>query len=442
TEFGGLDLEVHYVPDATQLTELRDPVAARKQAVQVMAGLLTLHPGLREAFRGIWMRADQGTASVYALNLPMTAIAPGTQPPVALPASMQPATPATVYDPTKPETQPNLEVDRDPVLSPDAADNLPTGTTSVAVSSGKPGEIQKAKSGMYTLHEDVNEVALNCTVVDEKGQLVRGLKQGEFSVWEDGVPQTINSFRFQDVPVSMGILVDNSGSMRDKRAAVNAAALDLVRASNPKDAAFIVNFSDKAYLDQDFTSNINALEKGLSHYDSQSMTALYDAVAASATEMADHATHPKQVLLIVTDGADNASRLTLEQAVRRVQNLGGPVVYSIGLLYGDDKADAQRARQDLEALSRDTGGIAFFPDSLQDVGEIAAEVARDIRDQYSIGYHSTKPANLGGYRTVRVEAKARGYKNLIVRTRKGYYRKPPAPAPAHHPETAQSVPVP
>ena len=441
TVFGGLDLEVHYVPDTAQLAQLQDPVAARKQAVDGMAALLALHPGLRQAFRGIWIRADQGTASVYALDLPMTAIAPGTQPSVAQPqpASTPQATLATAYDPTKPEAQPSLEVDRDPVLSPDAADNLPAGTT-IVTATGQPGEIQKDKGGIYTLHEDVNEVALSCTVVDGKGQLVRGLKQSDFRVLEDGVPQTINSFQFQDVPVSMGILVDNSGSMRDKRAAVNAAALDLVRASNQKDAAFVVNFSDKAYLDQDFTSNIGALEHGLSQYDSRSMTALYDAVAASADEMAAHAEHPKQVLLIVTDGADNASRLTLEQAVRRVQNLGGPVVYSIGLLYGDEKAEAERAKQDLETLSRDTGGIAYFPDSLQDVGEIAGEVARDIRNQYVIGYHSTKPASLGGYRTVQVEAKAPGYKKLIVRTRNGYYRKPPAPA--HPAQTAQAVPVP
>ena len=109
----------------------------------------------------------------------------------------------------------------------------------------------------------MNEVVLNCTVVDESKKLVRDLKRGDFEVWEDGVPQTIDSFQFQDLPVSMGILVDNSGSMRDKRAAVDAAALDLVKASNPDDEAFVVNFSDKAYLDQGFTSNVSALERGL-----------------------------------------------------------------------------------------------------------------------------------------------------------------------------------
>ena len=291
------------------------------------------------------------------------------------------------------------------------------------LSTMKPGEIQKAQNGIYTLQENVNEVLLNCTVLDEKGRLVMDLNKSDFRLWENGVPQTIDSFQHQDLPVSMGILVDNSGSMRDKRAAVTAAALDLVKASNPQDAAFIVNFSDRAYLDQNLTSNLAALERGLSRFDSRSTTALYDAVVASANELASHAKQPKQVVLIITDGADNASRETLEQAIRRVQNLGGPVVYSIGLLFGDDSEESQIARKALETLSAETGGIAYFPNSLQDVDEIAQEVARDIRNQYTIGYHSTKPPGLGGYRTVRVEAQAAHHGKLIVRTRKGYYPK-------------------
>ena len=142
------------------------------------------------------------------------------------------------------------------------------------------------------------------------------------------------------------------------------------------------------------------------------------------------------MLLVITDGADNASRLDLEQAIRRVQNLGGPVVYTIGLLFGIDKDEADRARAALERLSQETGGIAYFPTSLQDVDNIAAEVARDIRDQYTIGYRSTKPPSLGGYRVVRVEAHAPKHGKIIVRTRKGYYAKKPA---QQHTQAAQEV---
>lgn len=341
-------------------------------------------------------------------------------------------------DPTQPEAQLNLSVDRDPVLSPDPEDNAPVNPA-VPKGAQQAGEIQKQQDNTYTLHRNVDEVLLNCTVVDEKGQLVTDLDQRDFVVSEDNVQQTIASFRHQDLPVSMGILIDNSGSMRDKRAAINAAALDLVRASNSQDAAFIVNFSDDAYIDQDLTSNISELERGLSHIDSKGSTALYDAVAASANELANHAKQPKQVLLIITDGEDNASRLNLRQAIQRVQSLGGPVVYSIGLLFEEDnKEKSRRARAALEQLSQETGGIAYFPRSLENVNEIAAEVARDIRNQYTIGYHSTKPANLGGYRTVHVEAKASKHGKLIVRTRNGYYPKQIQHTPTT--QTAQTTP--
>lgn len=358
--------------------------------------------------------------------------------PVAQTQATKLATGPVQYDPTKPEVQPNLSVDRDPVLSPDPEDNLPVGATvPPPVMKGPAGEIQKGQGGIYTLYEDVNEVVLNCTVVDEKKELVRDLKKSDFRVWEDGVPQAINSFQYQDLPVSLGILIDNSGSMHDKRAAVNAAALELMRASNPADETFIVNFSDKAYLDQGFTSNISLLERGLARFDSKNTTAMYDAVAASADELTKQAKQPKQVLLIITDGADNASRLSLEQAAARVQRLGGPVVYSIGLLFGDDPKDAERARGDLERLSEETGGIAYFPRSLDAVNEIAGEVARDIREQYTIGYHSTREARLGGYRTVRVEATAPHYKRLTVRTRRGYYPRTARPVPRQTAETAR-----
>jgi VWFA-related protein len=201
-----------------------------------------------------------------------------------------------------------------------------------------------------------------------------------------------------------------------------------LRASNPQDTAFIVNFSDRAYLDQGFTSDLVALQRGLSRFDSRGTTALYDAVAASADELSRNAKQPKQALLIITDGADNASRLGLQDAVSRVQRLGGPVVYTIGLLYDDDKQEADRARDALDKLSQQTGGVAYFPSSLDQVDKIAEEVGQDIRNQYTVGYHSTKPASLGGFRYVHVEARSANHKKLTVRTRTGYYAKHVQPA--------------
>ncbi|HUX44453.1 MAG TPA: VWA domain-containing protein [Terracidiphilus sp.] len=355
------------------------------------------------------------------------------KPPVPLQA--EPLLPAALQDPTHAEAQSRLDIDRDPIPSPDREENAAMGKAS-PLTPGGPGGIQKGQDGVYTLHQDVDEVLLTCVVVDEKGRLITDLKRGDFRVWEDGVAQATTSFLHQDQPVSLGILVDNSGSMRDKRSAVSEAALNLLRASNPKDAAFIVNFSDHAFLDQGFTSNVAALKRGLSRFDSGGTTAMYDAVAAAADELSNHGKLPKQVLLVITDGADNASHLDLEQAIRRVQNLGGPVVYTIGLLFGTDKQEAERARNELEKMSKETGGLAYFPRSLQDVDGIAAEVARDIRDQYTVGYRSTNPPSRGGYRVVRVEAKAPKHGRMIVRTRRGYYPKKRTPP---HMQTAQAA---
>lgn len=333
-------------------------------------------------------------------------------------------TPAPQQNPAKPEQQPSLTVDRDPILSPDAADNQPVSPSNP--NTVKPGtSLAGSEKGGFTFRRDVDEVVLNASVLDDNGRIVNDLKKDDFHVFEDGVPQTIAAFQHQDIPVSIGILIDNSGSMRDKRLAVNTAALDLVKASNPQDEAFIVNFSDEAFIDQDFTADISKLRDGLAHIDSKGGTALYDAVVASADQLAKNAKRPKQVLLIVTDGEDNASSLNLEQTIRRVQDLQGPVVYSIGLLFGDEGGgrEAHRAKRALQLLSSETGGIAYFPKSLEYVDQICAEVARDIRNQYTIGYHSTKPASQGGYRVVKVQASAPGHGKLSVRTRSGYYPK-------------------
>jgi Ca-activated chloride channel homolog len=343
------------------------------------------------------------------------------------PTQVPPTPSGTTRDLAHPEIQPRLDLDRDPVPSPDSDDTAPV-TTASPLDVDRSIAPQKKAGSVYMLHADVDEVLLNCTVIDEEGRTVPGLNQSDFRVWEDGVPQTVNSVLHQDLPVSIGILLDNSGSMRDKRTAVNTASLLLLKASNPLDEAFVVNFSDHAYLDQGFTTDRVALDRGLSRVDSRGTTALYDAAAASADELAKHAKHPKQVLLVITDGADNASRQTLEQAIRRVQNLGGPVVYSIGLLFDTGKEESARARNALETLSKETGGVAYFPQSLSEVDSIAAEVARDIRNQYIVDYHSSKPASLGGYRTVHVEARsAKQHGRLTVRTRRGYYAKTPAP---------------
>ncbi len=333
----------------------------------------------------------------------------------------------TPAPPLPAEQQPSLSVDRDPVPSPEPA---PVQTPATPATPQKPGEVSRGRNG-FTLSRDVDEVILNATVIDDHGRLINGLKKEDFRVLEDGTQQNVTSVLEQDIPVSIGLLIDNSGSMRTKRQAVNEAALDMVRASNKDDETFVVNFADEAYIDQDFTSDLMKLRDGLSHIDSKGGTALYDAVIASADYMAKNAKKAKDVLLIITDGEDNASGTNLEETVRRVQDLQGPVVYSIGLLFDDSGGggrESHRARRALQLLSDETGGLAFFPKNLGQVDDIAAEVARDIRNQYTISYHSSKAASLGGYRTVHVDAKAKGYGKLSVRTKAGYFPHAPGAA--------------
>jgi VWFA-related protein len=309
--------------------------------------------------------------------------------------------------------------DRDPVRAPEGE------------SAPAQAPLPKEGSG-YVLRTDVEEVVLNATVLNGT-QIVQNLTRDDFTVLEDGVKQTLLSFQHTDLPVSIGLVIDNSGSMYKKRPSVNKSALDLVLASNPQDEAFVVNFSDEAFIDADLTSDPNKLRDGLSHIDSRGGTALYDAVVASADKLVNDAKRPKQVLVLITDGEDNASTLNLEQTIRRVQELSGPVIYSIGLLFGDEmsRAEVRHARRALEMLSTETGGMAFFPKSIDEVDQIAAEVARDIRSQYTLGYRSTKPTSEPGFRRVEVDAQAPGVGKLTVRTRTGYFpvaRKEKAPA--------------
>lgn len=331
-------------------------------------------------------------------------------------------------DPRNPEIQPDLSVERDPIPSPDAKP-VPSTPAAPAASvtsvpnevSGKGEAVQKGSDGIYTVRQDVNEVLLNCAVVDENGHTVEGLAQNDFRLWVDGVPQSISSFRQQDLPVSIGILIDNSSSMLDKRAVVNRAVMDLLRNSNREDTVFVVNFSDRAYLEQGFTTDLVALDRGLSHFNTRGTTALYDAIAASSDKLADDAKFQKQVLLVVSDGADNASRLARDQVIRRVQNLGGPVIYSIGLLFDSDPREFKKASEALQTLSTDTGGIAYFPKSMEEVNQIADQVAKDIREQYTIGFHAPKSNTPSSYHTTHVEVYSNKYGKLAVRTRHGYY---------------------
>jgi len=324
-----------------------------------------------------------------------------------------------------------LTVDRDPAPSIDPDSTPPSQTNNAVPTPGAPvGQVEKDESGRYTVKADAYEVQLHVTVLDASGRPAKNLQKSSFRLFEDGVPQTISGFRHEDLAVSIGLLIDSSASMYDKREAVEKASLDLVRLSNPKDEEFLVDFSSKAYIDQDFTSSVEKLQQGLRYVKSTGGTAAYDAVMASADYLSKHSRNSKQVLVLITDGEDNASKTSMIDMIRRVQGLEGPVIYCVGLLFGPDtdKSEARRTRVLLEQIANQTGGVAFFPKSLKEVDTIASIVAEDIRTQYTIGYRSTNPPSNGGYRAVHVDAFGANDEKLNVRTRNGY--RPATPAPS------------
>ena len=292
------------------------------------------------------------------------------------------------------------------------------------------GALLLAQQQPTVFKSDTRLVVCHTTVIDKSGHLVTNLTKDAFTVLENGAPQEIRLFKREDVPVSMGLIIDNSGSMRDKRAKVEAASLALVKDSNPEDEVFVVNFNDEAFLDlphgKNFTSDIKEMEEALTRIDSRGGTAMRDAIRMSIDHLKEKAHKDKKVLVVVTDGNDNSSVVTLENLVKASQQ-SEVLIYSVGLLGDEERREAVRAQRALKQLAEATGGAVFFPKELTEVDKIAHQVAHDIRNQYTISYSPSNTAMDGTFRQIKITVKAPG--NPTVRTRSGYYATPDQAAP-------------
>jgi len=281
-------------------------------------------------------------------------------------------------------------------------------------------------------HAEARLVVLNASVIDKSGKIVSDLPQTAFHAFEDGSEQQIKVFKHEDVPVSLGIIIDNSASMKNKRQKVERAAQDLVANSNPQDEVFVINFNDDVYRDVDFTSDPKKLAQGLARIDSMSGTAMRDAIRAGVRYAKAKGRHDKKVLVVVTDGDDNMSETTLPEVLREAQQRE-VLVYAIGLLSEEEHAAAKRAREALGEITRSTGGAVWYPNDVDAVDRIALEVARDIRSQYIVAYTPSNPKLDGSYRQIRLSVT--GPNHPVARTRTGYYAasdlgsKPPVPKP-------------
>ncbi len=278
----------------------------------------------------------------------------------------------------------------------------------LAAATGQAPPVFRAEIGM---------VVVQATVRNQQRELVTGLARDAFTVYENGERQSITLFRQGDVPVSLGILLDNSRSMREQRVAVESAALAALRSSNPQDETFLMNFADKARVDVPLTSDVQALEAGVHRTDSIGGTALRDAIAAAEQYLGEHATKQRKALLVITDGNDNAST-TQEEGLEKQTEESAVVIYVIGLLNRDDPAKAGRGRQALERLAESSGGVAYYPPGEEEARSSVVDVARQVRHVYTIGYAPLAQALDGSYRKLRVVAKGPG--RLSVKTRPGY----------------------
>jgi Ca-activated chloride channel family protein len=291
---------------------------------------------------------------------------------------------------------------------------------------------QSREGDEYTIKVHADSVVLHATVQNHKGALVAGLGKGNFRVYEDGVLQRVDYFSQEDIPVTVGLVVDNSGSMTPKRQEVIDAALAFARSSNPKDEMFVVMFNEKVSFGLPegtlFTDQTGQLEGALSRIAATGMTALYDAMA-TALEHLKKGNWDKKVLIVISDGGDNASKHTLDQ-IKAMAGQSNAIIYTIDISVEEDP---DRNPGALRQLAKNTGGEAFVPTSRKGILPICERIARDIRNQYTLAYVPSNRKQDGTYRAIRVKAGAPGRGRVTVRTRAGYY----APLPS---ETIAGIP--
>jgi Ca-activated chloride channel family protein len=377
---------------------LKFPVAStadfnstQSEAHNVAMAFGSQYPELRDAFNNVWAHAvdSKGGDVVGGINL----------------------------KPPEPKTQPSASA---APLPADVDNNDPALPVWM-----RPGSAP-ARAGAQPLPSGPRtpaEVTLFVSPQDVHKNFVGGLQPQNFLIYENDRPQQVTAARLEDAPASIGIVVDNSGSMRDKRSAITRPLLKLIAGSNPQSEFFVVNFNDTAFLDQDFTNNPEMVRHALDLFNARGGIALYEAVVAASDHLAKAGKFRKKILILITDGEDNESTRSLEWTERAIAGTDGPTVYAVGI-FGEGRWE-QRARKALDTLVLPTGGLALFPHSLSEVEQALQQIGHDIRNQYSLTYTPAAPSAGADFRRLRVVIRAPGYNDLLVRTRAGYYTEAP-----------------
>jgi Ca-activated chloride channel family protein len=287
---------------------------------------------------------------------------------------------------------------------------------------------QRSEEGPFRISAGVDLVVLELAVVDRKGRFIEGLSSESFQVFENGRPQETEFFGHEDLPVTIGLVIDSSGSMRAKRHEVILSSLAFAGASNPQDELFVVKFNDTVEFglppETPFAHGAGELRPALLGIRCAGQTALYDAVA-QALDHLGRGRHERKALLIVSDGGDNKSTVTLPDVLERVRRASA-TVYAISLY---DEVSRERNLKVLKDLCAASGGAYYAPGDVDETGTICRRIARELRTQYTIGYRPQDVGNDTAYRHIRVSVKAPGRHDLTVRTREGYYPRSSAAAP-------------
>lgn len=273
-----------------------------------------------------------------------------------------------------------------------------------------------------TFRTSTNLVLLDVSVADRKGRPVRNLEKGSFRIYEDGAEQEAAFFTYEQRPVSWGLVLDRSGSMSGMMDEVYNAALHSVEAGTPEDETFILAFDNRIDLVRPFTTDHPSLVKAIREISAGGSTALYDAVEQGLREL-KRGRHQKKVLIVITDGDDNASRIGFEELLEKARRSEAQV-YTIGMFSGMGFLDLfepsdRRIKRQLELLAEETGAQAYFPKSVRQCDRDCKDIAEQVSRQYTIGYYPKLAQWNDQWRTI--EVKVAGSPAYSVRARNGYY---------------------
>jgi Ca-activated chloride channel homolog len=271
-------------------------------------------------------------------------------------------------------------------------------------------------------------VQLDVTVIDQNNNPVFSLNKDDFTIYEDKVKQVINSVSREEVPLSFGIVIDTSGSMRSKLQTVSDAALYLIKQMRADDEAFLAQFKVESELMQEFTDNKRELEESLEELFTSGGTALLDSIIATSDYAQEKGQRRRKAIIVMSDGLEKNSAVKEREVINAIKE-NEVQLYMIGFLEEEEskslfgKSANKKAQELLIRLADDSGGRAFFPKDLSEIPAIAAQIAKDMRTQYILSYYPTNNLKDGTFRAVQVEVNSNKQRKLIARTRQGYYAR-------------------